>query len=88
MFQTEGQILDEDGALAQYYMETGDEIVIGLENRSNMKIKMQLEIQGAIIVKSGKSVALFYSNPRERKIFRAKKINNFNEQVVFQFLYA
>ena len=88
VFQTEGQILDEDGALVQYYMETGDEIVIGLENRSNMKIKMQLEIQGAIIVNSGKSVALFYSNPRERKIFRAKKINNFNEQVVFQFLYA
>ena len=88
VFQTEGQILDEDGALVQYYMETGDEIVIGLENRSNMKIKMQLEIQGAIIVNSGKSVALFYSNPRERKIFRAKKINNFNDQVVFQFLYA
>ena len=62
VFQTEGQILDEDGALVQYYMETGDEIVIGLENRSNMKIKMQLEIQGAIIVNSGKSVALFYSN--------------------------
>ena len=29
---------------------------------------------------------VFYSNPRERKIFKAKKINNGN--VAFQFDYA
>ena len=88
VFQTQFEIIDEFGSLAQYYMESGDEIVIGLENRSNMRIKLQLIIHGAIIINSGKSCALFYSNPRERKIFRLKKIKNFKEQVTFQFQYA
>ena len=68
-------------------MEYGDEIVIGLENRSNMKIKLQLIIEGAVIINTGKSVALFYSNPRERKIFKLKANNNLSEKVVFQFIF-
>ena len=88
VFQTQGQIIDEYGSLVQYYIESGKEIVIGLENRSNMKIKLQLMIEGAIITNTGKSSALFYSNPKERKIFKTKKINNFKGEIVFQFRYA
>jgi len=86
VFKTQGQIIDENGVLVQYYLDNGEEFVIGLENRSNMKVKMQLIIEGAVIVNTGKSLAVFYSNPRERKIFKAKKINNGN--VAFQFDYA
>ena len=86
VFKTQGQILDENGALVQYSMINGDTFVIGLENRSNMKVKMQLIIEGAVIVNTGKSLAVFYSNPRERKIFKAKMINTGN--VAFQFDYA
>ena len=86
VFKTQGEVLDENGVLIQYYLDNGEEFVIGLENRSNMKVKMQLIIEGAVIVNTGKSLAVFYSNPRERKIFKAKKINNGN--VAFQFDYA
>ena len=88
VFKTKGENLDVNGEIVQYCMEYGDEIVIGLENRSNMKIKLQLIIEGAVIINTGKSVALFYSNPRERKIFKLKANNNLSENVVFQFIFV
>jgi len=86
VFKTQGQMLDYEGALVQYYMEDENELVIGLENRSNEKIRLQLTIYGAVITNTGKAVAIFYSNPRERKIFKAKKLNKKGE-VSFQFDY-
>ena len=62
--------------------------MIGLENRSNTKVKMQLIIEGAVLANTGKSYAVFYSNPRERKIFKTKKIANFNKEIAFEFQYA
>ena len=84
VFKTQGEIIDENG----YYLDNGDEFVIGLENRSNTKVKMQLIIEGAVIANTGKSIAVFYSNPRERKIFKTKKIANFNGEIAFEFQYA
>ena len=88
VFKTQGQIIDENGVLVQYYLDNGEEFVIGLENRSNMKVKMQLILEGLVIANNGKSYAIFYSNPRERKIFKTKKIANFNGQIAFEFQYA
>ena len=88
VFKTQGEIIDENGVLVQYYLDNGDEFVIGLENRSNTKVKMQLIIEGAVIANTGKSIAVFYSNPRERKIFKTKKIANFNGEIAFEFQYA
>jgi len=88
VFNTEAQILDENGALAQYCMDNGENIIIGLENRSSMKIKMQLIIEGAAIINTGNTYAVFYSNPRERKIFKLQKIEGFDGEITFQFQYA
>ena len=84
VFQTKGEILDYDGYLAQYVLENEDELAIGLENRSNFRFKLQLTIDGAIIKNTGKSVAVFYSNRRERKIFKLKKLKKKGE-ISFQF---
>ena len=88
VFKTQGEIIDENGVLIQYILDNGDEFVIGLENRSNTKVKMQLIIEGAVLANTGKSYAVFYSNPRERKIFKTKKIANFNKEIAFEFQYA
>ena len=87
VFKTQGQMLDYEGALVQYYLENENEIVIGLENRTNEKFRLQLTIYGAIIANTGKSIAVFYSNPRERKIFKAKRLNKKGE-ISFQFDYV
>lgn len=88
VFQTQGQIIDEYGTLVQYYLDSGDDLVIGLENKSNTKLKMQLVLEGALITNTGKSFAVFYSNPRERKIFKTKKIQDFGGEITFQFQYV
>jgi hypothetical protein len=89
VFKTQGQIIDESGVLVQYAMINGDNYVIGLENRSNMKIKLQLSLLGLVIGNNGQSHAVFYSNPRERKIFNTKILPNYDyDQVAFEFQYA
>jgi len=88
VFNTEPIILDENGVLAQYYMDNGENIIIGLENRSSTKMKMQLIIEGASIINTGSTYAVFYSNPRERKIFKLKKNEGFTGDINFQFQLA
>ena len=89
VFQTQGQIIDEGGALVQYAMIKGVNYIIGLENRSNMKVRLQLLLKGLMISSTGKNYAIFYSNPKERKIFTTKLLPNFNyEQIGFEFQYA
>ena len=88
VFKTQGQIINQDGTLVQYSMVNGDNYVIGLENRSNMKVKLQLYLEGLVLSNNGKNYAVFFSNPRERKIFNAKILNNYNGQIYFEFQYA
>ena len=89
VFKTQGQIIDESGVLVQYAMINGDSFVIGLENRSNMKIKMKLILLGLVISNNGQSYASFYSNPRERKIFNTTILPNYRyDQVAFEFQYG
>ena len=89
VFQTQGQIIDQGGALVQYTMIKGENYIIGLENRSNVKVRLRLLLEGLMICSTGKNYAIFYSNPKERKIFTAKLLPNYNyEQVGFEFQYA
>ena len=88
VFKTQGQIINQDGTLVQYSMVNGDNYVIGLENRSNMKVRLQLYLEGLVLSNTGKNYAVFFSNPRERKIFNAKILNNYNGQIYFEFQYA
>ena len=89
VFNTQGQIIDESGSLVQYSMYNRDKLIIGLENRSNMKIRLQLILEGLIINNTGKNYAVFYSNPKERKIFTTSILPNYNyEQIGFEFQYA
>ena len=88
VFKTQGQIINEDGSLVQYAMENGDDYVIGLENRSNIKVRLQLYLEGLILNNTGKNYALFYSNPKERKIFKTKILKNYGRDIYFEFQYA
>ena len=89
VFMTQGQFIDQSGTLVQYSMIEGDNCIIGLENRSNMKIKMKLVLQGLVIGKEAKSFAAFYSSPKERKVFRTKILPNYSyEQISFEFQYV
>lgn len=89
VFQTQGQIIDQGGALVQYAMIKGENYIIGLENRSNVKVRLRLLLEGLVINSTGKTCAIFYSNPKERKIFTSKLLPNYNyEQVGFEFQYA
>ena len=88
VFNTQGQIINQDGSLVQYAMVNGDNYVIGLENRSNMKIRLKLFLEGLILTNNGKNTALFYSNPKERKIFNTKILKNYNREIYFEFQYA
>ena len=88
VFKTQGQIINQDGTLVQYSMVNGDNYVIGLENRSNMKVRLQLYLEGLVLSNTGKNYAVFFSNPRERKIFNVKILNNYNGQIYFEFQYA
>ena len=88
VFKAQGQIINQDGSLVQYSMVNGDNYVIGLENRSNMKVRLQLYLEGLVLSNTGKNYAVFFSNPRERKIFNAKILKNYNGQIYFEFQYA
>ena len=88
VFKTQGQIINEDGSLVQYALENGDDYVIGLENRSNIKVRLQLYLEGLILNNTGKNYALFYSNPKERKIFKTKILKNYGREIYFEFQYA
>ena len=88
VFKTQGQVINQDGTLVQYSMVSGDNYIIGLENRSNMKVRLQLYLEGLVLSNTGKNYAVFFSNPRERKIFNAKILNNYNGQIYFEFQYA
>ena len=89
VFKTQGQIINEEGTLIQYKMINGDNYIIGLENRSNLKIRLELILKGLVINSTGKSNAIFYSNPKERKIFNTKILPNYNyQQISFKFNYS
>ena len=89
VFMTQGQVIDQTGVLIQYSMIDGDNCIIGLENRSNMKLRMKLVLQGLVIGKTAKSFAIFYILPKVRKIFRTKILPNVSyEQIYFEFQYA
>ena len=89
VFKTQGQCIEENGVLIQYSMINGDKYVIGLENRSDVKVRMQLILEGLVISNTGRSYAIFYSNPKERKIFNTKILPNYTyEQIGFEFQYV
>ena len=69
-------------------MNTSDALDANLENRSNMKIRLKLFLKGLVIGNTGKTFAIFNSNPKERKIFNTKILPNYSyEQITFQFQY-
>ena len=89
VFRTQGQIINKEGTLVQYQMINGDNYIIGIENRSNIKMKLKLLLEGLIIICTGKSFATFYNHPKERKIFKCKILPYYNyNNIAFQFQYA
>ena len=91
VFQAEGELVDEDGYLAQYLLKkSSDTYVIGLENRSKYSFKLLILLEGLDILDSayqGQSIPRFTIKSKERKVFNVKIKKNYSGNVSFQFDY-
>ena len=71
--------------------ESNNSYVIGLENTSNYRIALSINLEGLDILDSaykGKSKPSFIINAKEKKEFNVKIKNNYSGNVSFQFEYV
>ena len=91
VFKTEGEEIDEDGYLIQYLLQgSNNSYVIGLENTSNYRIALSINLEGLDILDNaykGKSKPSFIINAKEKKVFNVKVKSNYSGNVSFQFEY-
>ena len=91
VFQTEGEIIDEDGYLIQYLMqESSNQYVIGLHNRSSYQLKLCLVLEGLDILDNeykGQAKPSFIIRQNEKKVFNVKIKSNYSGNVSFLFEY-
>ena len=77
--------------MIQYLLEgSNNSYVIGLENTSNYRIALSINLEGLDILDSaykGKSKPSFIINAKEKKVFNVKIKNNYSGNVSFQFEY-
>ena len=90
VFKEEGEELDNEGKLIQYFLETDDNIFIGIENKYNQKLKLKLILEG-IKISSGefkdKTEFVFELNAKKRKVFETI-IASDEEDLSFKFEFA
>jgi len=92
VFNEEGEAIDEDGFIYQYFKEEKNGFTIGIENRGKTKEKFKLLLEGLDFTDSinrGRSISLpFYLSPNERKKWYVSLKARFNGDLTFQFDYA
>ena len=92
VFQQEGEPIDEDGTIYQYFKEEKNGFTIGLENRGKAKEKFKLILEGLDFTDSvnrGRSTSIpFDLYPRERKKWYVSCKPRYSGDLSFQFDYA
>ncbi len=87
VFDEEGEAIDEKGELKQYFLEKDDEsYYIGIDNSSNSKYKLKLELEGLKIKYGpykGQKAPVFELNINERKVFEVITCNE--DEISFRF---
>ena len=88
LFDSEGEAIDRKGTLKQFVISSNDYYYVGLENSSNVKYKLKLNLEGVhqINNKGNKSIS-FISNPQSKSTFVLKSDNDDTEDKSFRFLY-
>ena len=77
IFKTKGESIDKEGRLYSYSEENDDEsgYIIGLENKTNLKFKLKVILEGLISIDSqykGKDNFEFEIYPKSKKVFMTK----------------
>ena len=74
--------------MKQFVISSNDYYYVGLENSSNVKYKLKLNLEGVhqINNKGNKSIS-FISNPQSKSTFVLKSDNDDTEDKSFRFLY-
>ena len=90
VFNEEGEELDENGKLVQYYVEIDDNIIIGIENKYIQNLKLKLILEG-IKISSGefkdKMEFTFELKAHRRKVFETVIVSD-EEDLSFKFEFA
>ena len=77
IFKTKGESIDKEGRLYSYSEENDDEsgYIIGLENKTNLKFKLKVILEGLISIDSqykGKDNFEIEIYPKSKKVFMTK----------------
>ena len=92
VFKQDGEPIDEDGTIYQYFKEEKNGFTIGLENRGKSKEKFKLILEGLDFTDSvnrGRSTSIpFDLYPRERKKWFVSLKSRYSGDLSFQFDYA
>ena len=92
VFKQDGEPIDEDGTIYQYFKEEKNGFTIGLENRGKSKEKFKLILEGLDFTDSvnrGRSTSIpFDLYPRERKKWYVSLKSRYSGDLSFQFDYA
>jgi len=90
VFNEEGEVIDTDGKLKQYILETDDNIFIGISSEANKDLKLKLILEGLKIAKGtdkGKSEVIFDLKKNKRKVFETEVASE-DEELSYQFVFA
>jgi hypothetical protein len=89
IFKEQGEPISPNSELIQYVKETNNGYILGLENKGNKKLRCKLNIEGLTLTDSvykGRGSPSFYIEPKEKKIFNANVIRDFEGDLSFQFI--
>ena len=89
VFNEEGEELDKEGKLLQYYIEKENEIIIGIDNKYQHSLNLKLVLEGIKISKGefkDKMEFVFELRPNSRKVFETIVISE--DDLSFKFEYA
>ena len=92
MFRTDGEPIDEDGHILQYFKEEKNGFTIGIENKGRTKEKFKLILEGLEFTDSlnrGRGTsAPFDLYPNQRKKWYVSLKKRYTGDLSFQFDYA
>ena len=92
VFKEEGEAIDEDEVIFQYFKEEKNGFTIGIENKGKTKETFKLLLEGLDFTDSlnrGRSVSLpFELSPNERKKWYVSIKSRYSGDITFQFDYA
>ena len=89
MFNEEGEELDKEGKLLQYYIEKENEIIIGIDNKYQHSLNLKLVLEGIKISKGefkDKMEFVFELRPNSRKVFETVIVSE--DDLSFKFEFA